>query len=171
MGSWSVVSKSSRQTMGWGRKLAKLVQGGEIIGLVGELGTGKTCFVRGFAEGLEVGKDAWIRSPTFTLINEYHARLPIYHIDLYRIGARHELEGLNLREYLYSDGVSLIEWFENLPAADADEFLEIRIVHGGGSKRQLTFVGHGERYETIVQKLKRSKVQTVKKETRMRDKG
>ncbi|HEY3167836.1 MAG TPA: tRNA (adenosine(37)-N6)-threonylcarbamoyltransferase complex ATPase subunit type 1 TsaE [Candidatus Binatia bacterium] len=171
MGSWSVVSKSSRQTMGWGRKLAKLVQGGEIIGLVGELGTGKTCFVRGFAEGLEVGKDAWIRSPTFTLINEYHARLPIYHIDLYRIGARHELEGLNLREYLYSDGVSLIEWFENLPAADADEFLEIRIAHGGGSKRQLTFVGHGERYEKIVQKLKRSKVQTLKKETRMRHRG
>ncbi|HEV8721315.1 MAG TPA: tRNA (adenosine(37)-N6)-threonylcarbamoyltransferase complex ATPase subunit type 1 TsaE [Candidatus Binatia bacterium] len=168
MGSWSVVSKSSRQTMGWGRKLAKLVQGGEIIGLVGELGTGKTCFVRGFAEGLEVGEDAWIRSPTFTLINEYHARLPIYHIDLYRIGARHELEGLNLREYLYSDGVSLIEWFENLPAADADEFLEIRIAHGGGSKRQLTFVGHGERYEKIVQKFKRSKVQAVKKETRMR---
>jgi tRNA threonylcarbamoyladenosine biosynthesis protein TsaE len=158
MGSWSVVSKSSRQTMGWGRKLAKLVQGGEIIGLVGELGTGKTCFVRGFAEGLEVGKDAWIRSPTFTLINEYHARLPIYHIDLYRVGARHELEGLNLREYLYSDGVSLIEWFENLPAAEADEFLEIKIAHGGGSKRQLTFVGHGERYETIVQKMfKRSR--------------
>jgi len=171
MGSWSVVSKSSRQTMGWGRKLAKLVQGGEIVGLVGELGTGKTCFVRGFAEGLEVGKDAWIRSPTFTLINEYHARLPIYHIDLYRIGARHELEGLNLREYLYSDGVSLIEWFENLPAADADEFLEIKIAHGGGSKRQLTFVGHGERYEEIVQKLKRSKVQTVKKETRVRHRG
>jgi len=171
MGSWSVVSKSSRQTMGWGRKLAKLVQGGEIVGLVGELGTGKTCFVRGFAEGLEVGKDAWIRSPTFTLINEYHARLPIYHIDLYRIGARHELEGLNLREYLYSDGVSLIEWFENLPAADADEFLEIKIAHGGGSKRQLTFAGHGERYEEIVQKLKRSKVQTVKKETRVRHRG
>jgi tRNA threonylcarbamoyladenosine biosynthesis protein TsaE len=171
MGSWSVVSKSTRQTRACGRKLAKLVKGGEIIGLVGELGTGKTCFVRGFAEGLEVGKDAWIRSPTFTLINEYHARLPIYHIDLYRIGGRHELEELNLREYLYSDGVSLIEWFENLPAAEADEFLEIRIAHSGGSKRQLTFVGHGERYEKMVQKFKRSKVQTFKKQTRVRRKG
>jgi tRNA threonylcarbamoyladenosine biosynthesis protein TsaE len=171
MGSWTVVSKSTRQTMGWGQKLAKVVQGGEIIGLVGELGTGKTCFVRGFAAGLEVGKDAWIRSPTFTLINEYHGRLPIYHIDLYRIGERHELEGLNLREYLYSDGVSLIEWFEKLPVAEADEFLEIRIVHGGASNRQLTFVGHGERYEKIVQTFKRSKVQTVKKNTRVRRKG
>ena len=168
MGSWTVVTKSTRQTMGWGRKLARVVQGGEIIGLFGELGTGKTCFVRGFAAGLEVGKDAWIRSPTFTLINEYHGRLPIYHIDLYRIGERHELEGLNLREYLYSDGVSLIEWFEKLPVAEADEFLEIRMAHGGASKRQLTFVSHGERYEKIVQKFKRSKVQTVKKKTRRR---
>jgi tRNA threonylcarbamoyladenosine biosynthesis protein TsaE len=159
MGSWSVVSNSSRQTMGWGRKLAKLVQGGEIIGLLGELGTGKTCFVRGFAEGLEVEKNAWIRSPTFTLINEYHARLPIYHIDLYRIVERHQFEGLNLREYLYSDGVSLIEWFENLPAAEADEYLEVAIAHAGGSKRRLTFVGHGDRYEKIVQKFKRSNVQ------------
>jgi tRNA threonylcarbamoyladenosine biosynthesis protein TsaE len=160
MGSWTVVSKSTRQTMGWGRKLAKVVQGGEIIGLVGELGTGKTSFVRGFAAGLEVGKDAWIRSPTFTLINEYHGRLPIYHIDLYRIGEHDELEGLNLREYLYSDGVSLIEWFEKLPVTEADEFLEIRIAHRGASKRQLTFVGHGERYEKIVQKFKRSKVKS-----------
>jgi tRNA threonylcarbamoyladenosine biosynthesis protein TsaE len=168
MGSWSVVSNSSRQTMGWGRKLAKLVQGGEIIGLLGELGTGKTCFVRGFAEGLEVEKGAWIRSPTFTLINEYHARLTIYHIDLYRIGERHELEGLNLREYLYSDGVRLIEWFENLPTAEADEYLEVEIAHAGGSKRRLTFVGHGDRYENIVQKFKRSNVQ---KRDSMRCKG
>jgi tRNA threonylcarbamoyladenosine biosynthesis protein TsaE len=153
MGSWTVVSNSARQTMGLGRKLAQVVEGGEIIGLVGELGTGKTCFVRGFAAGLEVGKDAWIRSPTFTLINEYHGRLPVYHIDLYRIDERNELEGLNLREYLYSDGVSLIEWFEKLSLAEADEFLEIRIAHRGGSKRQLTFVGHGERYDRILEKL------------------
>ena len=171
MGSWSIVSKSTRQTMGWGRKLAQLVKGGEIIGLVGELGTGKTCFVRGFAAGLEVRKDAWIRSPTFTLINEYHGRLPIYHIDLYRIGERHELEGLNLREYLYADGVSLIEWFEHVPANEVDEYLELKIAHGGGTKRQLTFIAHGERYEKIVQKFKRSKVQTVKKKTRVRRRG
>src|SRR5919109_4974552 len=106
MGSWSVVSRSPRQTRSWGGRLGKLLKGTEIIGLIGELGTGKTCFVRGLAEGLEV-RDAWIRSPTFTLINEYHGRLPLYHIDLYRVGERHELEGLDLREYLYSDGVSL----------------------------------------------------------------
>ena len=171
MGSWSIVTGSSQQTMNWGKRLAPLLHGGEIVGLVGEFGSGKTCFVRGLAQGLKVAKQAWIRSPTFTLINEYHGRLPIYHIDLYRIGEPHELEGLNLREYLYADGVSLIEWFEHVPANEVDEYLELKIAHGGGTKRQLTFVGHGERYEKMVQKLKRSRVQTVKKETRMRHRG
>ena len=140
--------------MSWGKKLGRLVQGGEIIGLVGELGAGKTCFVRGFAAGIGVGKEAWVRSPTFTLINEYSGRLPVYHIDLYRVGQREQQDGLNLREYLYGDGVSLIEWFEYLPADEVDEYLEIKIAHLGGAKRELTFVAHGERYEALVKKLR-----------------
>jgi len=139
--------------MSWGGRLAQLLQGGEIIGIIGELGTGKTCFVRGVAEGLAVDRNSWIRSPTFTLINEYHGRLPIYHIDLYRIGSPGELEGLDLREYLYSDGVSLIEWFEHLPLQEVDEYLETRLVHGAGNRRELTFTPHGERYEGIIEEL------------------
>ena len=154
MGSWTVVTRSSRQTKYWGNKLGKLLTGGEIIGLVGDLGAGKTCFVRGMAEGLEVGTDAWIRSPTFTLINEYHGRLPVNHIDLYRVGSRNELEGLNLREYLYSDGVSVIEWFENLPPEEVDEYLELKIAHAGKSNRELTFIAHGERYERLLEQFK-----------------
>lgn len=131
------------------------MQGGEIIGLVGELGAGKTSFVRGLAEGLGVGKEAWIRSPTFTLINEYHGRLAIYHIDLYRIGDRADLESLGLREYLYSDGVSLIEWFERLPADEVDEYLEINFAHGAaGREREIWFVAHGERYERLIEGLR-----------------
>ena len=153
MGLCTIVSTSARQTVSWGKKLGKLVQGGEIIGLVGELGAGKTCFVRGFAEGIEVGKDAWVRSPTFTLINEYNGRLPVYHIDLYRVGERAQQDGLNLREYLYGDGVSLIEWFEYLPADEVDEFLQIRMAHLGGARRQLAFAAHGERYEKLLKDL------------------
>lgn len=151
--SWSAVSKSARETMSWGRRLGRLVKGGEIIGLVGELGAGKTCFVRGFTAGVGVGKGAWVRSPTFTLINEYEGRVPVYHIDLYRVGKREQLDELNLREYLYSDGVSLIEWFEYLPADEMDEYLELNISHAGGSKRKLTFVAHGEGYEKILREL------------------
>lgn len=154
MVSWSVLTGSPRQTMSLGTRLGKLLEGGEIIGLIGELGAGKTCFVRGVTRGLEVGKDAWIRSPSFTLINEYHGRLPVYHIDLFRIETRPQLEGLNLREYLYSDGVSLIEWFENLPADEVDEYLELRIAYAEGNRRQLTFSPRGERYEEIVESLR-----------------
>ncbi len=175
MGSWSVVSRSARQTRAWGKRLGKLLEGGEIIGLVGELGAGKTCFVRGVAEGLDVGREAWIRSPTFTLINEYPGRLPVFHIDLYRIENRNELEGLNLREYLYSDGVSLIEWFEHLPVDEVDEYLELTIGNIESKKRDLKFTAHGERYQKLVedlkdatskgskvQKFKGSKVQSVR---------
>jgi tRNA threonylcarbamoyladenosine biosynthesis protein TsaE len=154
MGSWSTVSKSSRQTMNWGKRLAKLVQGGEIIGLIGELGAGKTCFVRGFADGIGVGKDAWVRSPTFTLINEYSGRLPVYHIDLYRVSAPEQQEGLDLRGYLYGDGVSLIEWFDYLPAEQIDDYLEVSLTPLGGNSRKLHFSAHGEHYEKMVEQIK-----------------
>jgi tRNA threonylcarbamoyladenosine biosynthesis protein TsaE len=154
MASWTVLTRSPRQTMSWGSRLGRLLQGGEIIGLIGELGAGKTCFVRGVAQGLQVDKDAWIRSPSFTLINEYQGRLGVYHIDLYRIETRAQLEGLNLREYLYSDGASLIEWFEHLPAGEVDTYLEVKVAYVDGNRRQLTFSPHGKRYEEIVEGLR-----------------
>jgi len=158
MGGWTIVTTSPRQSQNLGRKLGKLVHGGEIIGLVGEFGAGKTCFVRGFAQGIDVGAEAWVRSPTFTLINEYSGRLPVYHIDLYRVGKQAELDSLNLREYLYGDGVCLIEWFEFLPAHEVDEYLELRISHRGGNRRELTFVAHGQRYELLLQTLRKKTV-------------
>ena len=150
---WAVISRSAEHTRRLGVRLGKLLQGGEIIGLVGELGTGKTCFVRGLTEGLEVSRETWIRSPTFTLVNEYQGRLPIYHIDLYRIESTGELQELNLREYLYSNGVSLIEWFECFPAGEIEDHLEVELAYREGSKRQLTFLPHGARYEDLVKAL------------------
>ncbi len=131
-----------------------MLKGGEIIGLSGELGSGKTCFVRGMAEGLEVGKEAWIRSPSFTLINEYHGRLPFYHIDLYRVESRRELEELNLLDYLFSDGVSAVEWFEHLPSETVDEYLRIAFGYADDNKRKLTFTAHGSRNEALLKRLK-----------------
>jgi len=158
MTGWVVLSTSARTTMSLGRSLAKLVTGGEIIGLRGELGTGKTTFVRGFCEGIEVSQKAWVRSPTFTLINEYQGRLPVYHIDLYRIARAEEIAALNLREYLYADGVSLIEWIERLPADEFDEYIEVSLAHRSEAKRQLTFTAHGERYEAMLEQLKTERV-------------
>jgi tRNA threonylcarbamoyladenosine biosynthesis protein TsaE len=150
---WAVVSRSAEHTRRLGIRLGKLLQGGEIVGLVGELGTGKTCFVRGMTEGLGVSRETWIRSPTFTLVNEYHGRLPVYHIDLYRIESTGELEELNLREYLYSNGVSLIEWFEYFPAGEVEDHLEIELAYRESSERQVTFSPHGARYEELLKAL------------------
>ncbi len=154
MKSFRVLSRSSAQTQSWGRKLGRLLGGGEIIGLTGELGSGKTCFVRGLAQGVDVDKGAWVRSPTFTLINEYDGRVPLFHVDLYRISSMREMEELSLRELLYSEGVSVIEWFERLPEDEVEEYLQINFDHEDGNKRQLTFTAHGRRYEEIVRKLK-----------------
>jgi tRNA threonylcarbamoyladenosine biosynthesis protein TsaE len=149
-----VTSRSAAQTRAWGKKLGRLLTGGEIIGLTGELGSGKTCFTRGLAEGAGVGKEAWIRSPTFTLINEYDGRRPMYHIDLYRIENSAAMEELNLREYLFSGGISVIEWFEHLPREEADEWLQIDFEHAGLSERRLTFTAHGQLYEELLKGLK-----------------
>jgi tRNA threonylcarbamoyladenosine biosynthesis protein TsaE len=162
MTAWVVLSASARMTMTLGRSLAKLVKGGEIVGLRGELGTGKTTFVRGFCEGIEVSHKAWVRSPTFTLINEYQGRLPVYHIDLYRIATAEEIAALNLRDYLYSHGVSLIEWIERLPADELDEHLEVSLAHRSESKRQVAFTAHGERYEAMLEQLKAERVKSRK---------
>jgi tRNA threonylcarbamoyladenosine biosynthesis protein TsaE len=153
-GALSLRSRSAGETRKVGKKLGEVLKGGEIIGMTGDLGAGKTCFVRGAAEGLGVGKEAWVRSPTFTLVNEYDGRLPVYHIDLYRIGSAQELEELNLREYLYSDGASFIEWFEKLPATEVDEWLGVDFEHAGENERQISFAAHGERYEELLQRLK-----------------
>lgn len=162
MSVWKVLSHSQRQTKNWGKRLARLLEGGEIIGLEGELGTGKTCFVRGVAEGLEVEDNVWIRSPTFTLINEYHGRLPVYHIDLYRVSSHLQQQDLDLREYFYGDGVSLVEWFEYLPASEVEECLQITFAHGAGNQRTLLFSAHGERYERILRSLKVQKFKGAK---------
>src|ERR1700687_1516056 len=82
--SFVVETHSSRETRMWGRRLASMLTGGELIGLVGDLGGGKTCFVKGLARGLDLPEDQ-ILSPTFTMIQEHRGRLPLFHIDLYRL--------------------------------------------------------------------------------------
>lgn len=145
-----ILSRSPAETRRWGKRLGELVRGGEVIGLKGELGSGKTCFVRGLAEGLQVEPGAWIRSPTFTLINEYHGRLPLYHIDLYRISRPAELSGLDLEGYLFGDGVCAVEWFDHLPPGEIEEWLEVEFFHAGRARRRLVFSARGNYYKGLL---------------------
>jgi tRNA threonylcarbamoyladenosine biosynthesis protein TsaE len=110
------ISDSPEQTVEAGAECARRVQAGDIIALTGNLGAGKTQFVKGFVAGL--GSHAEVTSPTFTLIHEYaDGRLPVYHFDFYRLEKPEEATRFGLDDYLYGDGVCIIEW--------ADRFREL----------------------------------------------
>ncbi len=107
------ISKSPTQTIQLASKFAKQLKAGDIVLLEGQLGSGKTTFVKGLAQGLKAKlKD--VNSPTFVLMNIYKAKIPIYHFDLYRLEKPQELASLNLDEYLEANGVALIEWPKRL---------------------------------------------------------
>ncbi len=149
--SYIVESRSSRETKAWGRRLASLLEGGELIGLEGDLGAGKTCFIKGLAHGLNLPEEQ-ILSPTFTMIQEHCGRLPLYHIDLYRL-ERVELDDLGLREYLFSDAIAAVEWFERLSAGAGMHRLAIRIDYAGASARRIEFRAVGARYGALIARL------------------
>jgi tRNA threonylcarbamoyladenosine biosynthesis protein TsaE len=153
MSSFTILSRSAAQTRNWGQRLGNFLEAGDIVGLTGELGSGKTCFVRGLARGLGVDENTWVRSPTFTLVNEYDGRLAIFHIDLYRIADVRELEELCLSDYFFSGGVSAVEWFDRLPKEEVQEYLQVNFAHAGVKQRKLTFTAVGRRYEPIIKKL------------------
>lgn len=109
-----IETQKSEETHLLGKQLSQSAQAGKIFALVGDLGVGKTVFTKGFAEGL--GIEEPISSPTFTLVNEYHdGTLPFYHFDVYRIEEAEEMEAIGFEEYLYGQGVTLIEWANRIP--------------------------------------------------------
>jgi tRNA threonylcarbamoyladenosine biosynthesis protein TsaE len=108
------ISNSPDETEAFGRRFAEKIKPGEVLALTGELGSGKTQFVKGLAAGL--GATAAATSPTFTLIHEYTGgRVPIYHFDFFRLEDRQSAERLGLDDYFFGDGVSVIEWADKFP--------------------------------------------------------
>jgi len=132
-----------------GRALGPLLFPGAVIALVGQLGAGKTHFTRAVAEGLQVRNPNVVTSPTFVLIQEYAARLPISHFDAYRLPGAREFAELGADEYLYGDGVCLIEWADKVPAALPAELLEIRMEIVDADRRRMVVTAHGRRYEEL----------------------
>jgi tRNA threonylcarbamoyladenosine biosynthesis protein TsaE len=122
-----------------------------VVVLTGELGAGKTAFARGVARGLGV-RDP-VTSPTFTLIQEYTGRLPLYHFDVYRLQEPGELADLGYDEYLEGDGVCLIEWGDLVRELLPPTYLEVHL-SGRDTTRFLTFIPRGGRYEKLVEELK-----------------
>jgi tRNA threonylcarbamoyladenosine biosynthesis protein TsaE len=131
-----ITTHSEAETSDVGRRLAPTLSAGTVVLLIGELGAGKTALVRGLAEGLGVAPEE-VSSPTFTLMQEYRGgRVPLIHVDLYRLNDAREIDDLGLEE-LGLDSVLAIEWAEKLPRA-IEGAIEIRLEHGDGDERRLT---------------------------------
>jgi tRNA threonylcarbamoyladenosine biosynthesis protein TsaE len=142
-------------TRTFGRRIAELLFPGAVVALIGQLGAGKTHFVKAIAEGLDIANPAVVNSPTFVLIQEYDARLPIFHFDAYRLVTETEFADLGPHEYFVADGVSLIEWADKVSGCLPAEYLEIRITATGETSRRFEVTSHGQRYATIVAALSR----------------
>ncbi len=109
---------SPNDTLSLGEKIGRHLEAGDIILLFGDLGAGKTTLTQGIARGLEVAREEYVRSPSFTLVNEYKGKVPVFHIDLYRIASSHELEDLGLEDVFSGEGISIVEWAEKLFAGE-----------------------------------------------------
>ncbi len=133
------ISDNEETTLGIAEAFADNLVPGDIVLLNGDLGAGKTVFARGIARGLAI--DTTITSPTFTLIHEYNGSLPMYHMDLYRMKNLTEVLELGVEEYLYGDGVCLIEWPEKLEDIYPDDAYEVQINHCGASRREINIEG------------------------------
>lgn len=133
-----------------GRRLGPLLFPGAVVALVGTLGAGKTHFTRAVAEGLGVRNPAAVTSPTFTLIHEYSARLPIYHFDTYRLNSPAEFAALGTDEYFHGDGVCLVEWADRVAEMLPAERLELRFSVVSEREREVRVTPLGEKYEQLV---------------------
>jgi tRNA threonylcarbamoyladenosine biosynthesis protein TsaE len=143
-------TKSTSETIRIGKNIGSLLMPGDVVALVGELGTGKTQFIKGLATGVGVGKPTYISSPSFTLINEYAGKVPFYHIDLFRLKSEKEAEELGLEEYFQGGGITAIEWADKIPSFLPQEMFWIHIRYTGKHTRSIEMVGKGKRYEQLI---------------------
>ena len=147
-----LTSHSAEQTQKFGVSIGEVALPGDIFLLVGGLGAGKTCLTQGIAWGLDIKEYAV--SPSFVLVRELYGRLPLYHIDLYRLDRIEEILELGLDDYLYGNGVCVVEWAEKGLAMLPAEHLLIQISYLSDTERSFQLKPSGQRYREILEQLK-----------------
>jgi tRNA threonylcarbamoyladenosine biosynthesis protein TsaE len=149
------ISHSAEQTQRIGERLGCMLQDGDVICLEGDLGAGKTCLTQGIGRGL--GVSSAITSPTFIIVNEYwlpHRNSRFYHIDLYRLESAAEACATGLEDYLYGDGICVIEWAERVREIVPESRLWITLRYVDETKRELQFEAQGERFKALLQRFR-----------------
>jgi tRNA threonylcarbamoyladenosine biosynthesis protein TsaE len=133
-----IISNSPEETIELGRRIGSQLKGGEVIGICGLLGSGKTHLIKGIAAGAGAQDSKQVNSPTFVIVNEYAGRLDIYHIDAYRLNSIAEFEMLGFDEYCHPQSVVLIEWADKIESAlQAVDYIRIELQHSGETKRKI----------------------------------
>jgi len=150
---FDIITRSAGETQQLGRHLGEMALPGDIYLLVGNLGAGKTCLTQGIVWGL--GSDEYALSPTFVLVRELKGRLPLYHIDLYRLDNPEEISDLGLDEYFYANGVSVVEWAEKAMNLLPPEHLLVKIDYLSDTGRRINFQPDGQRYHGLARELKK----------------
>lgn len=140
---------SPEETHRLGVRLGRLLEPGDFVGLVGDLGAGKTALARGVAEGAGVPPRE-VASPTFAIVYPYRGRLPLYHADLYRLADYDELYATGFLDLVGADGALLVEWIDRIPEAAPREWLRVTLRHAGEEARELTAEAFGARPEALL---------------------
>ena len=146
----SLELSSLERTETLGKVLGEIAEPGDVITLQGPLGAGKTALTQAIARGLGVDPRVYVTSPTFGLLHEYQGRIPLYHMDLYRLTGEDEIESLGFTEYFYGRGLTVIEWPERLGNLVPAERLEIVLTITGETSRYAKLEGHGNFWQKKV---------------------
>lgn len=143
-------SHNEDELIAYGNRLGQELQAGDILVLTGNLGAGKTTLTKGIAKGLDIHQ--MIKSPTYTIVREYEGRLPLYHLDVYRIG--NDPDSIDLDDFLYGDGVTVIEWGELLETDLLGDYLEV-VITPSEDGREITLHANGSRSQTLLEAIER----------------
>ena len=132
-----MISKSIEETIEIGSKIAKDLKPGDVVALIGDLGSGKTVLTKGIARGLGVKETRYVNSPTFVIIKEHKGNIPLYHFDLYRLNKTGMYDEIGFEEYFYGDGVTVIEWADKIEKLLPKKRIEVRLSVAGEDKRKI----------------------------------
>ena len=138
-------TSSDEETIKLGRRLGDALREGDAVALVGELGSGKTCFTKGVGLGLGIPADVIITSPSFSLVNEYEGRYTFFHMDGYRLESLSDFLAAGLDEYLYQEGVVVLEWADRWPEILPDWNVKVEVTIVDDQSRKITLSGHHSR--------------------------
>jgi tRNA threonylcarbamoyladenosine biosynthesis protein TsaE len=147
------LTNSPEETEALGRHLGALLGPGDFLALRGDLGGGKTCFTRGVVQAVAPESAHLVASPTFAIMNHYPGRLPVYHFDFYRMAAEDDITDLGFMDYLYGEGVCIVEWSERLESLLPADHLRVTFHYAGDDSRRITVETRGDCPEILLSRL------------------